>query len=155
MMPYRQSRLFALMVATLVAAGCASTSGGSNEASPSIFETAGETGRSIAAATGRFVQWGDYAAMTSIFFDPAAPNWEVEEAWFPRQHYYLYLKMRRGSVGGAGEARQVFKQRAEEIMRRNSYKEYAVIEYSEGLESSVLGSQRVAKGVIHLRQPEG
>lgn len=155
MMPSRQRRLIAMFAAAFTVAGCASTGGAANEASPTLAESVGEMGRSIAAATGRFVKWGDYAAVTSIIFDPAAPNWDVEEAWFPKQHYYLHLKMRRGFVGGAGEARQVFKQRAEEIMRRNSYKEYAVIEYSEGLESSVLGSQRVAKGVIHLQQPEG
>jgi hypothetical protein len=35
-------------------------------------------------------------------------------------------------------------------MRENGFDRYAVMEYSEGLDSSVLGSQRVARGVIQL-----
>jgi hypothetical protein len=35
-------------------------------------------------------------------------------------------------------------------MRQNGFDNYAVVEYSEGLESSILGSQRVARGVIQL-----
>jgi hypothetical protein len=44
----------------------------------------------------------------------------------------------------------VFHQRAKELMRQGGYDGYEVLEYTEGLESSVLGSQRVSRGVIHL-----
>jgi hypothetical protein len=35
-------------------------------------------------------------------------------------------------------------------MRENGFDTYSVVEYTEGLDSSVLGSQRVAQGVIQL-----
>jgi hypothetical protein len=35
-------------------------------------------------------------------------------------------------------------------MRENGFDSYSVVEYTEGLDSSVLGSQRVARGVIQL-----
>jgi hypothetical protein len=44
----------------------------------------------------------------------------------------------------------VFHQRAKDLMRENGFEGYAVVEYTEGLDSSVLGSQRVAQGVIQL-----
>ena len=40
-------------------------------------------------------------------------------------------------------------------MRQGGYDGYQVVEYSEGLESSVLGSQRVSQGVIRLTRNEG
>lgn len=153
MTPHRQRRLFAAGLATALLAGCASAPGERDEASLSVFEAVGDAGRAVANATGRFVKWGDYAAVSSNFLDPAGSTWELEEAWFPQQHYYLSLKMRRGYNGGAGEASQVFKRRAEEIQLRSSYRKYVIVEYSESMESSVLGAQRVAKGVIQLQNP--
>jgi hypothetical protein len=44
----------------------------------------------------------------------------------------------------------VFHQRAKDLMRQGGYNGYQVVEYSEGMESSVLGSQRVSQGVIRL-----
>lgn len=82
--------------------------------------------------------------------DPYAANWRVEQASFPRHYYHLSLKMKRIYAGGAGEARAVFQQRAKEIMLENGFDAYVVVEYSEGLNSSIFGSQRVADGVIHL-----
>ena len=82
--------------------------------------------------------------------DPYAANWEIEQASFPNRCYHLSLKMKRLYSGGAGEARVVFQQRAKEIMQQNGFDAYTVVEYTEGLDSSVLGSQRVAQGVIQL-----
>jgi hypothetical protein len=39
-------------------------------------------------------------------------------------------------------------------MRQGGYDGYQVMEYSEGMESSVLGSQRVSQGVIRLTRSE-
>jgi hypothetical protein len=63
--------------------------------------------------------------------------------------------MKRVYAGGAGEARVAFHQRAKDLMRENGYEGYSIVEYNEGLESSVLGSQRVAKGVIQLTRRAG
>lgn len=98
----------------------------------------------------KIVTWGLYAGAAWLILDPLAPNWEIEQADFPDRHFHLSLKMKRVYAGGAGEARQAFHQRAKDLMRQNGYEGYSVVEYSEGLESSVLGSQRVARGVVQL-----
>lgn len=103
----------------------------------------------------KVVGWGLYAGAAYLVLDPLNPNWEIEEAAFPDNHYHFALKMKRYYAGGAGEARQVLHQRAKELMRRGGFSGYAVIEYNEGLESSVLGSQRVAQGVIQLTRKTG
>lgn len=102
----------------------------------------------------KVVTWGLYAGAAWLILDPLAPNWEIEQANFPEQQYQLSLKMKRVYAGGAGEARQVFQQRAKQLMRENGYDGFTIVEYEEGLESSVLGSQRTARGVIRLtRRP--
>lgn len=98
----------------------------------------------------KMVFWGAYAAAAYLILDPLAPNWEIEQAQFPDNRYHLAMKMKRYYSGGAGEARVVFHQRAKELMRVGGYSGYEVLEYTEGLESSVLGSQRVGNGVIQL-----
>lgn len=103
----------------------------------------------------KLVYWGSYAALAYLILDPLAPNWHVEQAVFPNDHVHLSLHMKRYYAGGAGEARLVFHRRAKELMRSGGYSRYQVIEYNEGLESSVLGSQRVAEGVIQLTKDLG
>lgn len=98
----------------------------------------------------KLVFWGAYAGAAYLILDPLAPNWEIEQAAFPDGHYHFALKMKRFYAGGAGESRMVFHQRAKELMRQGGYDGYQVVEYSEGMESSVLGSQRVSQGVIRL-----
>ena len=98
----------------------------------------------------KIVFWGAYASVAYLSLDPLAPNWDIEQAAFPDSYFHLSLKMKRVYSGGAGEARVVFNQRAKDLMRQNGYESYEIVEYSEGLESSVLGSQRVSKGVIRL-----
>lgn len=104
----------------------------------------------VTIALEKLVFWGAYAGAAYLILDPWAPNWEIEQAAFPDAHYHFSLKMKRYYAGGAGESRVVFQQRAKELMRQGGYDGYDVLEYSEGMESSVLGSQRVAQGVIHL-----
>jgi hypothetical protein len=103
----------------------------------------------------KLVFWGAYGAAAYLILDPLNPNWEIEEAQFPDSHYHLSLKMKRFYSGGAGEARQAFQQRAKELMRRGGFSSFTIVEYSESLESSVLGSQRVGQGVIQLTRKPG
>ncbi len=103
----------------------------------------------------KMVFWGAYAGVAYLVLDPWAPNWEIEEAKFPGDHYKLSLHMKRYYSGGAGEARDVFQRRAKELVRTGGYDGFDIVEYTEGLESSVLGSQRVAEGVIVLTKREG
>lgn len=105
---------------------------------------------SFAIPLEKLVFWGGYAAAAYMILDPLAPNWDIEEAPLPKNQVHLALKMKRFYAGGAGEARVVFHRRAKELVQYGGYEGYEVLEYSESLESSVLGSQRVAQGVVRL-----
>lgn len=98
----------------------------------------------------KIVYWGGYAGAAYLILDPYAPNWDIEEAPLPKNQFHLALKMKRFYAGGAGEARSILHRRAKDLVQYGGYEGYELLEYSEGLESSVLGSQRVAQGVIRL-----
>jgi len=119
-------------------------------AGPLIPDTTLNIGPSISVALENVVVWGAYAGVAYLILDPLAPNWDIEQAAFPDAHYHLSLKMKRVYAGGGGEARVVFNQRAKDLMRQSGYDAYEVVEYTEGMMSSVLGSQRVTRGVIRL-----
>jgi hypothetical protein len=87
---------------------------------------------------------------TSAIDTLTAPKWDVQQASFPDHCYRLTLTMDRIYAGGVGEARLVFNQRADELRRENGFDGYTVLEYTEGLHSSIMGSQRVARGMIQL-----
>ena len=98
----------------------------------------------------KLVFWGAYAGIAYLVFDPLTPNWSIEEAQLSATHYHLNMHMKRFYAGGAGEARQAFGQRAEDIAHAIGASGFEIVEYSEGIESSVLGSRRTAQGVIRL-----
>jgi hypothetical protein len=98
----------------------------------------------------KVIYWGAVAAVAYYVTDPLAPNWEIREAAFPGDHYRMSLRMKRFYTGGAGEARVVFNRRADELMRKGGFDAYQIVDYSEGLESSMIGSQRVSEGTILL-----
>jgi hypothetical protein len=144
-------RYVALAAAALVA-GCGSSrlegtfpGGGSLIPDASLALTPSTT-----IALDKVINWGVYAAVAYLITDPLTPNWHIEQAGFPDDHFHLSLQMKRYYAGGAGEARAVFHRRAKELARSGGFEGYDVVEYSEALESSLLGSQRVASGVIRL-----
>jgi hypothetical protein len=94
--------------------------------------------------------WGAYTAAAYSVLLPFAPNWDVKEAAFHDDHVLMTMKMKRFYTGGAGEARHVFQQRAKELMLQGGFNGYQIVEYSEGMDSSMLGSQRTARGVVQL-----
>lgn len=98
----------------------------------------------------KVVYWGMYAAVAYLILDPFAPNWEIEEARLSEQYVHFNLKMKRYYSGGAGEARHVVQQRARAMVLAGGYKSYELVEYSEGIESSMLGSKRTTQAVIKL-----
>ena len=155
---FRHSRLLVLAL-FFVLAGCGvlqnypgptSYSGNFPAQGSIIPDTTLNLSNSIQIPLEKLVNWGLYAGAAYLILDPLAPNWEIEQAAFPDSHYHFALKMKRFYAGGAGESRVVFHQRAKELMRQGGYDGYQVLEYSEGMESSVLGSQRVSQGVIRL-----
>lgn len=112
-------------------------------------------GPSVSYPIEKLVYWGAYIGAAYLILDPWAPNWEIEEARFPEHHVHFQMKMKRYYSGGAGEARAVFNRRARELMRTGGYTGFEVVEYTESLDSSLLGSQRKAEGVIRLVKAAG
>lgn len=162
MTPSRHRLLFVSLLACGLA-GCAvmdypgptSLSGPFPAQGPIIPDTSLNLSNSVQIPLEKMITWGLYAGVAYLVLDPLAPNWEIEQAAFPDSHYHFSLKMKRFYAGGAGESRMVFHQRAKELMRQGGFDGYQVLEYSEGMESSVLGSQRVSQGVIRLTRNEG
>jgi len=151
-------RLLAIAVLCCGLAGCSaldypgptSLSGSLPAQGTIIPDTTLNVSKAVQIPLEKLVTWGLYAGAAYLILDPLAPNWEIEQAAFADSHYHFSLKMKRFYAGGAGESRMVFHQRAKELMRQGGYDGYQVVEYSEGMESSVLGSQRVSQGVIRL-----
>lgn len=109
----------------------------------------------------KLLYYGGVGAVAYYVVDPLAPNWEIEEAHFPEDKVMLSMKMKRYYVGGSGEARASFQRRARELTRAGGYERFDILEYSEGMDSNAMGSQRTAEGVIalvrkpgHVPQPE-
>lgn len=155
MTPLLQRRLLVFVSLTFGLVGCSSLSSTSQDGSSSgtnylIPDKTFYISKSVQIPLESLVGWGLYIGTAWLILDPLAPNWEIEQASFPDRYYHLSLKMKRVYTGGAGEARVVFHQRAKDLMRENGFDGYTVVEYTEGLESSLLGSQRTARGVIQL-----
>lgn len=81
--------------------------------------------------------------------DPLAPNWSVSEAKMGNDYYAISMRMKRFYTGGAGEAEQVFKRRAEQLARQQGYSGYEIVSYSESIDSGFV-PQRTGEGVIML-----
>lgn len=138
------------MTATVLAA-CASDSVRSVPTSGSaIPDYTLKVSPSLAIGLEKIVYWGALAGIAYVILDPLAPNWEIEEAPLGEDHVHFSLRMKRYYSGGAGEAQALFHRHAKEIMRLNGFDGYKVVEYTEGLESSILGAQRTATGVVQL-----
>lgn len=155
--PSRRHRLACAALFAGLLSGCAGNpapdAGSSNKGIiPDKIVTLGPT---TSYPLEKLVYWGAYAAVAWLILDPLAPNWAIEEARFPGNHVRMNLAMKRYYAGGAGEARVIFHRRAKELMRAGGYAGYEVVEYAEGMESSVLGSQRTAEGVVRFVKKAG
>lgn len=122
---------------------------------PLIPDTTVQLGPSVSYPLEKLVYWGIWMGAAYLILDPLAPNWDIEEARLPEGHVHFQMSMKRYYAGGAGEARAVFNRRARTLMREGGYGGYEIVEYSEALDSSVLGSKRTAEGVIRLTKAAG
>lgn len=146
MSPPAQSRvLMALLLSGLLVGTSTKAIGGSI-----LPDTNINIGPSVSYPLEKLVYWGIWASAAYLILDPLAPNWEIEEARFPDNHVHFQMSMKRYYAGGAGEARVVFQRRAKELMREGGFSGFEIVEYSEGMDSSMLGSKRTAEGVIRL-----
>ena len=85
-----------------------------------------------------------------LVIDPLAPNWQVEQRDLGNGRYAIAMTKKRFATGGDGESPQLFRRRAEQIARDNGFSSYEVIEFSEGIESSVPIAQRVSRGIVQF-----
>lgn len=144
-------RLAALVTCCLALSACGSSSVKSIPSTGTLIPNYTlQVAPSISVALEKVVYWGALAGIAYKVLDPLAPNWEIEEAPLGANHIHFSLRMKRYYAGGAGEAQSLFHRRAKELMRLNEFTGYKVVEYQESLESSVLGSQRTATGVVVL-----
>lgn len=145
----RQKTALAVMLVAGILGGCASS-----QTSSTSFTTESGIAKFVVNAVSypleRTVYWGAWAAAAYLVLDPLSPNWEIQEARFPEDHIHMQMTMKRYYSGGAGEARVTFQRRAKELMRAGGFSGYEIVEYNEGMESSVLGSQRTVEGVVRL-----
>ena len=91
------------------------------------------------------------AGIIYAIVDPLAPNWKVDVEPLGTRRYRVNLTMKRFFTGGEGESTQVFRRAAEKLQHEGGFAEYAILSYSEGIESKVTIAQRVASGVVELR----
>ncbi len=84
--------------------------------------------------------------------DPLAPNWQLQHSPLGADSVRISLRKKRFTSGGDGEAAQLFARRAEQIARAGGYAGYTVMEYTEGIESTLPLAQRVAQGVVRLNR---
>lgn len=85
------------------------------------------------------------------FVDPLSPNWEGEMKRLSEDTYSIAMRSKRWrSTGGDGEAGRVFKRNAEQIVREGGFAGFAILAYSEGIESEVIGALRYAEGTIRI-----
>ena len=91
------------------------------------------------------------AAGVLLYFlvDPLAPNWEIEQTQINPDRYLIALKKKRFTTGGDGEAGQIFNRRAAQLAR-DSGGVYRIVEFTEGIESTVPIARRVAQGVVDI-----
>ncbi|MBB4011140.1 hypothetical protein [Niveibacterium umoris] len=94
------------------------------------------------------------AAVVGVVYyviEPQAPNWSVQTVRMSEDRYRFEMRMKRFHMGGEGEAMQLFKRQAEDMMRAQGYASYTIARYDEGMESNWI-AERVASGDILLKR---
>lgn len=144
------ARLSAVLLAAMLAAACSSLDRSLPSATSSVIP---DTKLRLTPGyddAGKLIYFAGAAYLAYVVLDPMAPNWTIEEAQLSEDTYYLGMKKMRTRPGGEGEARMVFRRRAEQLARAGGYAGYDIVSYSEGIQSEPV-AQRVGEGVIQLR----
>lgn len=137
-----------LLLASFLA-GCGSTGGSSSPLIPDkVIQLTAKSSISLAnLATGALI-----AGVIHLYYDPLAPNWEIEESKLNDDTYRFAMKMKRYHTGGAGESIQILKRRASQLQYEQGFGGYQIVEYTEGIDSQTIGARRVAEGTVRLVQ---
>jgi hypothetical protein len=146
-------RLAAACLAAAVTAGCAAIGknpGATDAAGNSVGTLIPNKTVNLTPAVALSVENVLLGAALYWAVDPLAPNWQLTQASLAADRVRISLRKKRFTSGGDGEAAQVFARRADELARYGGYIGYTVMEYTEGIESTLPLAQRVAQGVIRL-----
>ena len=151
--PRGRLRLAAACLAAAMTAGCASVSSNSGaiDASGNAVSTL-ITNKSLNLTPALALSVENMLLGAALYWavDPLAPNWQLQQAPLGGERVRISLRKKRFASGGDGEAAQLFARRAEQVARAGGYAGYTVMEYTEGIESTLPLAQRVAQGVIRL-----
>lgn len=148
-------RLASVSLAVAMTAGCAAVS-----KNPSATDAAGNAistlipnkTYNLTPAVGLSVENILLGAALYWAVDPLAPNWQLEQVPLGADRVRISLRKKRFVSGGEGEAAQLFARRAGQLARAGGYAGYTVMEYTEGIESTLPLAQRVSQGVIQLNR---
>lgn len=135
-------------VACMALAACSST--GTRNGSPLIPDKAIQ----LTAHTSLSLTTLAVGVAVFMYYDPLAPNWEIEEAKLNDDTFRFSMKMKRYHTGGSGESIQILKRRASQLQYEQGFAGYQILEYSEGIDSQTIGARRVAEGTIKLVRPQ-
>ncbi|MCB1941495.1 MAG: hypothetical protein H6942_11660 [Candidatus Accumulibacter sp.] len=83
-------------------------------------------------------------------YDPLAPNWTIEETLVGTDTYRLSMRAKSFRTGGDGESGLILRRRALQLQRARGFRDYRIIDYSEGIESSTPFAHRFAEGMFQL-----
>jgi hypothetical protein len=149
------TRFLTLVAATLVGA-CSTTTGYDLPSNASIIPPGSlKLSPTVAFSYEKLAMGAAGAALIYFVYDPLAPNWEIQEAFLGDDSYLLAMKMKRFHTGGDGEAMMLFKRRAAALRAAKGYRDYEILEFVEGIESSTPVAQRYSQGVIRLLKAPG
>lgn len=149
----------ALILVPFVMAGCgslpselggSSSSSSSTTSGPLIPEGALQLTSNLSVSMAQIATVGVALIAIKLIYDPLAPNWEIKEEKLSDDTYRFDLRMKRYHTGGQGEAMKVLRRRADVLQRKNGYKEFQLLEFSEGIDSKTLGANRYAEAKIKL-----
>jgi hypothetical protein len=151
-----QIGIASLCLVALMTAGCANTV----KYGPQVVDGSGNPlstlipNKALQISQGLSLSMENIALIALIDWavDPLAPNWQLAQMPLSEDRVRIALRKKRFTTGGDGEAAQLFARRAEKLRNEGGYVSYAVLEYTEGIESSVPIAQRVAQGVIELKR---
>lgn len=139
----RRFRLAGACLGALLLSACASVDGPSPVLIPN---KALELSRSVTIPADTIA----LAAVAYVIIDPLAPTWRVEQYDLGGGRYRIALRKKRFSSGGDGESQQIFRRRIDQITREQGFASFAVLEFSEGIESHMPIAQRVSHGVVQF-----
>lgn len=140
------------LTAGILVAGCTTTPKVTGTAGPFIPNQSIQLTADTAISLTQIANATIIGAAIHFFYDPLAPNWEIEETKLSEDTYHYALKMKRYHTGGAGESMQIVRRRAGQLLLEQGFASYQLTAFSEGIDSQTMGARRVAEGTIKLVQ---